>query len=223
MNNYEKRMKHYGYLLDNYPGAELSVDEDGNERLIIPKKAIDEMECGEKKEDSKIRPVMNVFAVPVAGEAIIDPSKEIEDALTTAAEGIIEEPASEDVISNGKHSTIFSHCTFNGDFNLSKDYITDGVNGVDFDSDFDTDMEIVEECSHCCGKHIDDIEDEDFDVEFLGDKVTQSTSNDTNPLHTTYELYKVRIKDNYSLILKVKNYERTSKGLKLVSVDFMHI
>ena len=44
MNNYEKRMKHYGYLLDNYPGAELSVDEDGNERLIIPKKAIDEME-----------------------------------------------------------------------------------------------------------------------------------------------------------------------------------
>ena len=31
MNNYEKRMKRYGYLLDNYPGAELSEDEDGNE------------------------------------------------------------------------------------------------------------------------------------------------------------------------------------------------
>lgn len=220
MNNYEKRMKHYGYLLDNYPGAELSVDEDGNERLIIPKKAIDEME---QATESKINSVIGVVAVPVPGEAIIDPSKEIEDALTTVAEGIVEDPASEDVISNGKHSTIFSHCTFNGDFNLSKDCIANGVNGVDFDSDFDTDMEIVEECSHCCGKHIDDIKDEDFDVEFLGDKVTQSTSNDTNPLHTTYELYKVRVKDNYSLILKVKNYERTSKGLKLVSVDFMHI
>ena len=220
MNNYEKRMKHYGYLLDNYPGAELSVDEDGNERLIIPKKAIDEKE---QATESKINSVMGVVAVPVPGEAIIDPSKEIEDALTTVAEGVVEDPASEDVISNGKHSTIFSHCTFNGDFNLSKDCIANGVNGVDFDSDFDTDMEIVEECSHCCGKHIDDIKDEDFDVEFLGDKVTQSTSNDTNPLHTTYELYKVRVKDNYSLILKVKNYERTSKGLKLVSVDFMHI
>ena len=220
MNNYEKRMKHYGYLLDHYPGAELSVDEDGNERLIIPKKAIDEKE---QATESKINSVIGVVAVPVPGEAIIDPSKEIEDALTTVAEGIVEDPASEDVISNGKHSTIFSHCTFNGDFNLSKDCIANGVNGVDFDSDFDTDMEIVEECSHCCGKHIDDIKDEDFDVEFLGDKVTQSTSNDTNPLHTTYELYKVRVKDNYSLILKVKNYERTSKGLKLVSVDFMHI
>ena len=220
MNNYEKRMKHYGYLLDHYPGAELSVDEDGNERLIIPKKAIDEKE---QATESKINSVMGVVAVPVPGEALIDPSKEIEDALTTAVEGVVEDPASEDVISNGKHSTIFSHCTFNGDFNLSKDCVTDGVNGVDFDSDFDTDLEIVEECSHCCGKHIDDIKDEDFDVEFLGDKVTQSTSNDTNPLHTTYELYKVRIKDNYSLILKVKNYERTSKGLKLVSVDFMHI